>query len=83
MQINSVDFIQQTLTEKLSPTQLEVIDDSALHVGHAGAGSGHYTVKIAAPLFMGKNLVQCHRLVYEALGGVVGKEIHALSIQVL
>lgn len=84
MQINSVDFIRTTLTEKLSPTTLEVIDDSALHAGHVGAeGGGHYTVAIAAPDFEGKNLVQCHRLVYEALGDVVGNEIHALSIRVI
>lgn len=84
MQVNSVDFIRTQLTEKLLPTYLEVIDDSALHIGHVGAqGGGHYTVMIASPRFADKQTLQCHRLVYEALGDVVGKEIHALSIQVL
>ena len=84
MQINSVDFIERKLTEKLSPTHLEVIDDGALHAGHVGAsGGGHYTVIIASPLFEGKTPIQCHRLVYEAVGNGVGKEIHALSIQIL
>ena len=84
MQINSVDFIRAKLNEKLSPTHLEVMDDGALHAGHVGAkGGGHYTVIIAAPSFANKSMLQCHRLVYEALGEVVGKEIHALSIQIL
>lgn len=84
MEVNSVDFIRTQLTEKLSPTYLEIIDDGALHAGHIGAqGGGHYTVIIAAPSFANKQTIQCHRLVYEALGDVVGKKIHALSIQVL
>lgn len=84
MQVNSIDYIRKQLTEKLSPTQIEVIDDSALHVGHVGAkGGGHYTVRIAAPAFEGKSLVESHRLVYQALGDVVGHEIHALRIQIL
>lgn len=83
MQINSVDFIRKQLIEKLSPTQLEIIDDGALHAGHVGAeGGGHYTVIIAAPEFQGKSLIECHRLVYQALGDVVGNEIHALRIQI-
>jgi BolA family transcriptional regulator, general stress-responsive regulator len=84
MQINSVDFIRTQLTEKLLPTHLEIIDDGALHAGHIGAqGGGHYTVIIAAPSFINRGTLQCHRLVYEALGDVIGKEIHALSIQIL
>jgi BolA protein len=83
MQVNSVDFLRKKLMEQLSPTELEIIDDGALHAGHVGAeGGGHYTVIIAAPAFAGKNLIQCHRLVYQALGDVVGNEIHALRIQV-
>lgn len=83
MQVNSVDFIRRKLTEQLSPTHLEIVDDGALHAGHIGEGGGHYTVIIAAPAFENKTTIQCHRLVYDALGNVVGKEIHALSIRVL
>lgn len=83
MQINSVDFIRRKLAETLSPTELEIIDDGALHAGHVGAeGGGHYTVIIACPEFEGKSLIQCHRLVYQALGDTVGNEIHALRIQI-
>ena len=83
MPVNSVDFIQKKLAETLSPTELEIIDDSASHAGHAGAeGGGHYTVTIASPEFKGKSLIECHRLVYQALGDIVGNEIHALRIQI-
>ena len=83
MPVNSVDFIQKKLAETVSPTELEIIDDSASHAGHAGAeGGGHYTVTIASPEFKGKSLIECHRLVYQALGDIVGNEIHALRIQI-
>lgn len=83
MQPNSVEFIREKLTEKLTPSQLDIIDDSASHIGHVSAkGGGHYTVVIASPAFEGKNLVECHRLVYACLEGVVGNEIHALSIRI-
>lgn len=84
--MNPIDDYRERLQKALSPTHLELIDDSAQHAGHAGAprgGSSHFTLIIASDQFKGKSLVQCHRLVYEALGNVVGKEIHALSIQIV
>lgn len=66
----------------LSPTRIEIIDDSAQHAGHAGArdGGGHYRLLISAPGFAGCNTMQRHRLVYDALGPLMKREIHALSI---
>ncbi len=67
----------------LAPLQLELIDDSHLHAGHAGArsGGGHYRLAIVSAAFSGKNTVARHRLVYEALGDMMRKDIHALAIQ--
>ena len=81
--MSRVERIQQLL-QTLQPTQLEVIDDSHQHVGHAGAesGGGHFTVKIASPLFVGKTRIQCHQLVYQAVDAIMGGEIHALAIQI-
>ncbi len=81
--VNRIDRIKQKLTEALSPSQLEVIDDSAHHIGHEGSqgGAGHYTVVIRSPLFQGKTKIQMHQMVYEALPGWIGPEIHALRIQ--
>jgi len=73
--------MQQRLTQALKPTQLNIIDDSAHHIGHAGnRGGGHFTVEISSPVFEGLSLVKRHQLVYQALGDFVGREIHAVSI---
>ena len=70
--------------DSLNPTHLEIIDDSHLHAGHAGAetGMGHFTVVINSPLFEGKNLVEKHQLVYHALGDLMQTDIHALQISI-
>ena len=74
--------MRRRLEQALMPENLEIVDDSAQHVGHAGAqgGGGHYTVTIVSPAFSGRATVDRHRLVYQALGGLMGREIHALSI---
>jgi BolA family transcriptional regulator, general stress-responsive regulator len=67
----------------LKPQSLELEDESALHAGHAGArdGGGHYRLRIVSPLFEGKSTVERHRMVYEALGPMMKREIHALALQ--
>lgn len=69
----------------LEPLALEIQDDSALHAGHAGAasGGGHYRLTIVSDAFAGRNTVARHRLIYEALGEMMRKEIHALAIRAL
>lgn len=74
--------IRRRLEQALAPESLEIVDDSAQHIGHVGAqgGGGHYTVTIVSPTFNGKPPIARHRLVYEALGNLMGANIHALSI---
>jgi BolA protein len=69
----------------LDPEALDLIDESALHAGHAGAasGGGHYRLMIVSPRFRGHGTVERHRMVYDALGSMMRREIHALSIQAL
>lgn len=83
MTTERVDFIKNRLTDVFSPVTLEIIDDSAKHAGHAGArsGGGHFLVNIVSDAFQDKNLIQRHRLIYEALGDAMQSEIHALSIK--
>lgn len=71
--------------EALAPEQLELIDESALHIGHEGAkgGGGHYRLTIVSAAFVGKSTVARHRLVYDALGPMMRREIHALAIRAL
>ena len=77
--------IESTLRQALSATEVRVIDESALHAGHAGAaaGGGHYRVTVVSPLFAGKNAVQRHRLVYAALADDMQQAIHALALTTL
>ncbi|PHV12408.1 BolA family protein [Chitinimonas sp. BJB300] len=67
----------------LEPSVLDLRDDSAKHVGHAGAatGGGHYCLQIVSERFVGLNSVARHRLVYEILGEMMRHEIHALAIE--
>ena len=77
--------IKKLLNEALKPEQIEIIDNSADHAGHAGAqsGGGHYHVTIVADAFEGKSLVQRHQLIYKALGDMMKQQIHALGINAL
>jgi len=74
--------MRKRLTASLNPSQLEIEDQSHLHVGHAGAkeGKGHFKVNIVASAFAGLSPIKRHRLVYEALGTMMDSDIHALTI---
>jgi BolA family transcriptional regulator, general stress-responsive regulator len=77
-----VDAIRAALDRALSPSLLEIRDDSDRHAGHAGArdGRGHFHVQIVAAAFAGQSPLQRHRAVYAALGELMATDIHALSI---
>ncbi|HZF25608.1 MAG TPA: BolA family protein [Steroidobacteraceae bacterium] len=80
-----LERIRARLEQALTPLELSVEDESHLHAGHAGArsGRGHFRARIVARAFEGLNLLQRHRLVYEALGEIMQDDIHALRIEAL
>lgn len=82
-QADRMQQMRERLTSRLEPLQLEIIDDSHLHVGHAGArgGAGHFTVHIVSEAFADKTLIERHRMIYDLLQDMMHTEIHALSIQ--
>ncbi len=77
----TIELMQQKLSI-LSPDNIQIIDDSAKHAGHAGAksGGGHYQLRIVSSAFAGQNTVARHRMIYDALGDMMRQQIHALSI---
>ena len=83
----TAEALRRRLQERLAPTRLEVLDESAAHLGHAGqdgTGAGtHFRVRIASPAFAGKPRVARHRLVYDALRDYIARErgVHALAIE--
>jgi len=83
--MNTAQRIERTLRERFEPLHFELVDESQLHAGHAGAapGGGHYRVLIVSSVFQGRGLLEQHRLVNDELAGMIGKEIHALSIKTL
>jgi BolA protein len=77
--------IETELRERLSAIHVEVIDESHLHAGHPGAksGGGHYRAVVVSAQFEGKKPIERQRMVYEALEGAMGAEIHAISMKTL
>jgi BolA family transcriptional regulator, general stress-responsive regulator len=79
--VSRVDRLRAALEQALSPTSLDIRDDSAKHAGHAGAREGgHFHVTITAAAFAGRGAVERHRMVYAAAAELMGRDIHALSI---
>lgn len=80
--MSGIAQIEAALKQSFSPTHLEMIDESHLHAGHAGAkdGGGHYVVHIVAEAFAGKSRLQKHRMVNDACKHLFPEVIHALSI---
>lgn len=83
MSLDRPDLIRQELETQFAPTELLVKDQSHLHAGHAGAkdGKGHFDVTIVSVAFDGKNRVQRHQMIYDALRDLLQTDIHALSIK--
>ena len=79
--------MERSLRAALTPTALQVIDESHLHAGHAGAnGTGfgtHFRVRIASPLLAGLSRVRQYRLVYDALQEFIDRGAHAIAIEIL
>ena len=72
------------LNSALTPSRVELIDDSEQHRGHGGynpAGESHFTLRIQSAAFAGKNRVERQRMIYAALGDLMRERVHALSIR--
>jgi BolA protein len=69
----------------LTPIEISIADESALHAGHAGAasGGGHYRMTLVSAAFAGQPRVKRHRLVYDALADLMQREVHALAMTLL
>lgn len=75
--------IRERLMVALEPTRLDIANESELHAGHRsspGTGESHFRVLVVSPKFSGKSRVERHRLVNDALAGLVGGRVHALAL---
>lgn len=76
--------IEQRLQAALSPEELNVINDSAKHHGHAGddgSGESHFTVEITCAAFAGQSRLTRQRMVNKALGDLMRDKVHAMAIK--
>lgn len=79
--------VEQAIRErlaKLNPVRVELEDESHQHMGHAGSrpsGGTHWKLAIVSEAFRGASVVARHRMVYEALGDLMRRDIHALKIE--
>ena len=74
------------LNAALSPTGIELVDDSEQHRGHGGynpAGESHFSLRIESPAFADKSRVERQRMIYAALGDLMRERVHALSIKAI
>lgn len=77
------DDIRRKLTNGLSPTRLEIVDESGKHQGHAGwrpGGETHFNVTVVSAAFDGKSRVDRQRMVFEILAEEMAGQVHALAL---
>ena len=84
--MSMADTIQRKLADAFAPLELEVVDDSARHKGHAGhrpGGETHFSVRIVSPAFEGVSRVERQRRVYAVLADELKSQVHALALTTL
>jgi BolA protein len=82
--MHPVEEAMRARLASLAPVRLDLRDESAQHAGHAGSrpsGGTHWQLAIVSDAFRGKSTVTRHRMVYEALGDLMKRDIHALKIE--
>lgn len=77
--------IQAKLAEALNPSQLDLVDESAMHAGHAAmkglaAGETHFRLTVVAESFRGLPRLQRQRLIYRILAEELAGPVHALAV---
>ena len=78
-------IMESKLKVALSPSRLQLIDESNQHQGHAGAhpsGESHFRLRISSPELVGKGRVAQHRMINEVLAKELKSRVHALAIEV-
>lgn len=78
--------IRNKLENTFAPVRLEIVDESALHEGHAGArpeGETHFRVVVVSDAFAGLSRIERQRRIYAALAEELAGPVHALSVSAL
>jgi BolA protein len=81
--VRVAETMRQKLDRAFHPVQLEIVDESHLHAGHAGAregGESHFRIEIVSEAFAGLSRIARHRRVHEVLADELNGGVHALAV---
>ena len=86
MPLSRSERMRACITTRFAPQLMEVVDESALHAGHAGlresgaTGETHYAMTVVSEGFRGTSRVERSRMVHDALEPEFRLGLHALSL---
>ena len=69
--------------EEIKSLIKEAIPDADISIQDLAGDNNHYSATIRSKIFTGKNKIEQHKLVYKALKGKMGNELHALALNTM
>jgi len=82
--MNLVHEIKSRLKKTMAIDHLTIMDDTGKHLRHQYYDGGrHFKIKIVSSAFEGVSLLDRHKLVYQALDGMIKNEIHAIGLKTI
>ena len=67
--------------EEIKSLIKEAIPDAEISIEDLAGDENHYSATIKSKIFSGKSKIDQHKIVYKALRGKMGNELHALMIK--
>ena len=69
--------------EEIKSLIKKAIPDAEITIQDVAGDENHYSATIKSKIFTGKSKIEQHKLVYKALDGKMGNELHALALNTL
>ena len=70
-------------SEEIKNLIQESLPDAEISIQDLAGDNNHYSATIKSKVFVGKNKIEQHKLVYKALKGKMGNELHALALNTI
>jgi len=68
---------------KLESMIREAFPDATIILEDTAGDNNHYSARICSKVFNGKTRIEQHKMVYKALKGKLGNELHALALETM
>ena len=69
--------------EEIKSLIKKAIPDAEITIHDLAGDENHYSATIKSKIFTGKSKIEQHKLVYKALNGKMGNELHALALDTI